>query len=55
MVVDEKLFPNNDCNIHIHINDFGCNLHIDDYGCNLHIHNVTFQCCMCCNYHSVND
>lgn len=35
-----KIFPNNDCNIHIHINDFGCNLHIDDYGCNIHIHNV---------------
>lgn len=35
-----KIFPNNGCNIHIHINDFGCNLHIDDYGCNIHIHNV---------------
>lgn len=47
-----KIFPNNDCNIHIHINDFGCNLHIDDYGCNIHIHNVNIPVLHV--FHSVN-
>lgn len=47
-----KIFPNNGCNIHIHINDFGCNLHIDDYGCNLHIHYVNIP--MLHVFHSVN-
>lgn len=47
-----KIFPNNGCNIHIHINDFGCNLHIDDYGCNIHIHNVNIP--VLHGFHSVN-
>lgn len=48
-----KIFPNNDCSIHIHINDFGCNLHIiDDYGCNIHIHNVNIPVLHV--FHSVN-
>lgn len=49
-----KIFPNNGCNIHIHItcNDFGFNLHIDDYGCNIHIHNVNIPVLHV--FHSVN-
>lgn len=47
-----KIFPNNGCNIHIHINDFGCNLHIDNYGCNIHIHNVNIPVLHV--FHSVN-
>lgn len=47
-----KIFPNNGCNIHIHINDFGCNLHIDDYGCNIHILNVNIPVLHV--FHSVN-